>query len=152
MATEREILNCLGTLTTAFPESQTNLSNEKKIKTFSLYCQMLADLPRDALQEATIRHVRESKFFPKISELREMTHLVMREKRARPTALALPTPPPTPDERAAVKKLIAQLAEKFSISPTPEALSDKAEERRELLRKQAELLTQENDDGNPTMH
>lgn len=41
-------------------------------QTQALYIEALADLPKQQLQQAVMRAVRELKFFPKIAELREM--------------------------------------------------------------------------------
>jgi hypothetical protein len=119
MATEQEINQCLTLLTAAFPEWQKNLPGQTFKQTFHLYMELLADLPPDALKEATLRHIRESKFFPKISELRELTFMVRQEGQSRGiTMRSLPSPPPTVDERIRVKALIAQLAEKHNVRPT----------------------------------
>lgn len=74
MATQKELLVLIGTLTNAYP--RTELSKQ----TISLYIEMLADLDIDLLNAAVHQHIAESEWFPtvaalrnKVAELQQMT-------------------------------------------------------------------------------
>lgn len=113
MATEQEIMQCLAMLSAAYPEWQKDQPQEPLRQTYRVYVQLLGDLPTDALREATLHHIRESKFFPKVSELRERASKLQHDHRT-PRARAVLIPPrPSSEEMEKVRKLIAGLTEKF---------------------------------------
>lgn len=115
MATEKEILGCLALLTASYPDWQKNLTADQVKQTSRAYVQLLADMDGNALKVATLEAIKTLKWFPKIAELRELTAAAMRDRKARGLMQpVLPAPPPSPEERQAVKSMIAKLAEKLS--------------------------------------
>jgi hypothetical protein len=80
MATNNEIVHILGVMAAAFPHF--SLSEE----TLKVYVKMLADLPTNALEQAGSQLIAESKFFPSISEFREMAHRLTSKLSGLPTA------------------------------------------------------------------
>lgn len=70
MATKAEILQCLTMLSAGFPDWQKGLSEDKVQETFSVYVQLLADLPAETLKVATLQHLATALYFPKVVELR----------------------------------------------------------------------------------
>ncbi len=65
MASDKEIGMVMATLSAAYPHL--SIPNE----TGCLYREELADVPADALMDAARAHIRRSKWFPTIAELRE---------------------------------------------------------------------------------
>jgi hypothetical protein len=72
MATKNEIVNILEILYTAYDKP----IDEQIVK---LYINTLNDLPASALETAAYQHIKTSKWFPKIGELRHLAERVPNE-------------------------------------------------------------------------
>lgn len=79
MATERTIKQVMALLSAAYPDHWNKLSVEQVGQLLTLYGRTLADIDDALLEQATLRHIAQSQWFPKVSELRSAA-----------TALALP--------------------------------------------------------------
>lgn len=71
MASEETIKQVLAMLSAEYPEHVNKLSAEQLRNLRDLYTMTLADIDDDDLRAAALRHVNESNWFPKISELRK---------------------------------------------------------------------------------
>ena len=81
MATEREIAGVLGVLSATYP------TFELREQTVEVYCQLLADVPLEALRAAAKQHIAGCRFFPTVSELRGLARRIRNGLARRPTAL-----------------------------------------------------------------
>lgn len=71
MASEETIKQVLAMLSAEYPEHVNKLSAEQLRNLRDLYTLTLADIGDDDLRAGALRHVNESNWFPKISELRK---------------------------------------------------------------------------------
>ena len=82
MATEAEILEILTLLRLNFPDWGRNKDDATIRQTNQLYCNRLAPIPADVLQEVALQVIDTAIFFPKISELKQPALARMRQHRA----------------------------------------------------------------------
>ena len=81
MATFETITRVLAVVSAAYPNF--NLKPE----TIKVYLKLLADLPDDLLEEASLAHINRSAFFPTIAELRGAASDLLERQNPLPTAL-----------------------------------------------------------------
>jgi len=68
----QHILEIWNLLTLQYPEYGRGMSIEDSALALKLYARLLADIEPNLLQAAVLQHLATNKWFPKISELREM--------------------------------------------------------------------------------
>ena len=70
MASQQTVGLVLGLLSAEYPDHMNKLSPEQVRNLRNLYTQALSDIDDDMLKAASLRHITESQWFPKVSELR----------------------------------------------------------------------------------
>lgn len=70
MASEKTIKQITALLSAAYPDHWNKLSVEQVSQLLTLYSRLLADIDDALLEQATLRHIARSQWFPKVSELR----------------------------------------------------------------------------------
>ena len=81
MATFETITRVLAVASAAYPNF------DLKPETVRVYLKLLADLPDELLEEASLAHIAQSAFFPTIAELRAVAFAVMEQGNLLPTGL-----------------------------------------------------------------
>jgi hypothetical protein len=67
----QHILEIWNLLTLQYPDYGRGMSLEDSTTALKLYARLLADIDPELLKAATLHHIATSKWFPKVSELRE---------------------------------------------------------------------------------
>ena len=82
MASKDEVLKVLKLLQLNFPEWQKGKGDKQMAQIFTLYCNRLAPIPADVLQEVALEVIDTATFFPKIAELKQPALARMRQNKA----------------------------------------------------------------------
>ena len=87
MATTETVAKAWALLRRAYPDHvQKHLGNATDQKaTMELYARLLLDIPDDVLEAATMHHITESQWWPKVSELRERATAIRMAAKQIPT-------------------------------------------------------------------
>lgn len=80
MATERRVNEVMGVLAAAYPNFQLTT------QTIAVYVRILADMPDEVLEAASLDCVSKCRFFPTIAELRDAAYAIATNRLAAPTA------------------------------------------------------------------
>ena len=78
MASQQTVGLVLGLLSAEYPDHMNKLSPEQVRNLRNLYTQALSDIDDDILKAASLRHITESQWFPKVSELRSASARLIR--------------------------------------------------------------------------
>lgn len=80
MATRDDVAQVLTMLAAAYPHFKLTADTTR------VYCQLLSDLPIEALKAAAISHARQGTFFPSVAELTQATYDILIDELALPSA------------------------------------------------------------------
>lgn len=81
MATFETITRVLAVISAAYPNF------DLKPETVRVYLKLLADLPDELLEEASLAHIAQSHYFPTVAELRTAVLAVLEKRNPLPTGL-----------------------------------------------------------------